>query len=148
MLEQTHWTDQTQRPHLGAAAFAEKQAHTQMQGVRGAVHVGENTAEAILTATHDLLSAICAANPTLAPENIASIFFTATADLDTAFPALAARQLGWASVPLLCAQEIPVPGSLSQVVRILIHWNTPLAQARIQHVYLGKTSILRPDLNK
>ena len=118
-----------------------------VRGLRGAISASENSLEAILTATSDLLAAIQAANPSLAPEDIASIFFTVTDDLDQAFPALAARQLGWTWTPMLCAREIPVPGSLPRIVRVLIHWNTPLKQTQMQHVYLGDAVKLRPDLS-
>lgn len=117
------------------------------QGIRGAITVSEDTPEAVLAATRELLLSIQAANPSLDPEDLASIFFTATADLVSVHPALAARQLGWVNVPLLCAQEIAVPGSLPKVVRVLFHWNTALGQSEISHVYLGEAVSLRPDLH-
>lgn len=101
----------------------------------------------ILSATKDLLLAIVDQNQAIESEEIASIFFTMTTDLNSVHPALAARQLGWEKVPLLCAQEIPVPGSLPRVIRILVHWNTNLSQEEIKHVYLGETASLRPDLH-
>ena len=117
-----------------------------VRGIRGATQVAENTPEAILAATRKLLLAITEANPTLEARDIASIFFTATVDLDAVHPALAARDFGWVNVPLLCAQEIAVPGSLPRTVRMLVHWNTNLPQAAVQHVYLGAAAALRPDL--
>lgn len=117
-----------------------------IRGVRGAIDVSENTREAILDATRQLLLAIQVANPGLEPDDIASIFFTVTPDLNAAHPALAARQLGWVWTPLLCAQEIPVPDSLPRCIRVLIHWNTDLPQRAVQHVYLGEAVRLRPDL--
>jgi chorismate mutase len=117
-----------------------------IRGIRGAVAVDQDTPEQILQATRQLLEAVQAANSGLVADDIASIFFTATPDLKAAHPALAARQLGWVHVPLLCAQEIPVPGSLPRVIRILVHWNTITPQVEIRHVYLGAASVLRPDL--
>ncbi len=116
------------------------------RGIRGATTVEANTAEAILDATGELLAAMAEANG-LAAEDIASAVFTVTADLDAAFPAQAARQLGWHQVPLLDAREIPVPGSLPRCVRVLLHWNTSRSQAEIRHVYLRGAAGLRPDLN-
>lgn len=120
-----------------------------IRGVRGAVVVEENIPESIYRATRDLLSAIAEANPTLEPSDLASVYFTVTADLDAAFPALGARSMpGWEHVPYLCAREITVPGSLDSVIRTLIHWNTERSQEKIQHVYLGEAARLRPDLSK
>jgi chorismate mutase len=117
-----------------------------IRGIRGATTICEDNAEAMLAATRELLLAICEANPTLRPTDIASIFFTVTPDLHAAHPALAARELGWVEVPLMCAQEIPVPGSLACTIRALIHWNTELTQKDIRHVYLRDAVRLRPDL--
>lgn len=118
-----------------------------MRGIRGANAVPENTEEAILGATRQLLEAICQANPTLEPRDIAAIFFTLTPDLNAAYPAYAARQMGWTQVPLLSAQEVPVPQGMPRVVRVLILWNTELPQEVIRHVYLGEAARLRPDLS-
>ncbi len=115
------------------------------RGVRGATTAEANTAEAILAATAELLARIVEANG-LAAEDLASAFFTVTPDLDAAFPAQAARQIGWAQVPLLDAREIPVPGSLPRCVRVLLHWNTGRSQAEVRHVYLRGAAGLRPDL--
>ena len=117
-----------------------------IRGIRGATIAAGNQAEAILAATRELLLAVRDANPTLHPEDIASIFFTVTDDLNAVHPARAARELGWGAVPLMCATEIPVPGSLSACIRILIHWNTDQPQATVHHVYLGQAAVLRPDL--
>ena len=117
-----------------------------MRGIRGAITVTADSREAVSAATRELLCAILAANPGILPEDLASVFFTMTADLRSAYPALAARELGWGSVPLMCAQEIPVPGSLPRVIRVLLHWNTDLPQSEIHHVYLGEAVTLRPDL--
>ena len=118
-----------------------------IRGIRGAIQVEHDTPEAVLSATRELLLTIAEANPGLIPDDLASIFFTATPDLVSVHPALAARQLGWVNVPLLCAQEIAVPGSLPRTVRVLLHWNTTIPQHEIQHVYLGAAASLRPDLN-
>ncbi len=116
------------------------------RGVRGAITVNVDSTEAILTATHELLICIVAAND-IAVEDITSAFFTATSDLTAAFPAQAARELGWHHVALLNAQEIPVPGSLPQCIRVLLHWNTDKPQTEIRHIYLRGAASLRPDLN-
>jgi chorismate mutase len=80
--------------------------------------------------------------------DVASVFFTATPDLTAAFPAQAARDLGWHRVPLLDAQEIPVAGSLPHCVRVLLHWNTHKSQQEVRHIYLGGAALLRPDLQE
>jgi chorismate mutase len=115
------------------------------RGIRGAVTSEADTPEAILAASCELLQGILAANPALQTEDIGSVFFTVTDDLAAVHPALAARQLGWTDVPLLCAREIPVPGSLPRTIRVLLHWNTELPQGAIRHVYLGAAAVLRPD---
>ncbi len=117
-----------------------------IRGVRGAATVEADNPEEILDASRQLLQAILEANPALQPEDLASAFFTLTDDLHSTYPAQAARELGWDFVPLMCAQEIPVPGSLKHCIRVLLHWNTELPQRSIKHVYLGAASILRPDL--
>jgi len=114
------------------------------RGVRGATTVEENTARAILAATRELLALIVEAND-LEVEDVASAIFTTTPDLTAAFPARAAREIGWRDVALLDAQEIPVPGSLERCIRVLIHWNTDRSAAEIQHVYLKDAQTLRPD---
>ena len=79
---------------------------------------------------------------------VASAIFTTTPDLDAEFPALAARQLGWLDVPLLCGHEMSIPGSLPRCIRLLVHWNTDLPQEAIQHIYVRDAVKLRPDLCK
>ncbi len=116
-----------------------------LRGVRGAIVVEEDTAEAILSAASQLVQALLSANPTLRPEEIASCFFTVTPDLTAEFPAKAARQMGWQDVPLICAQEMPVPHGLKRCLRILIHWNTDLSSSQVEHVYLGQAAQLRPE---
>lgn len=117
-----------------------------MRGIRGATTVEQDSAEEILSATRDLLLAILSANPSLRPEDIASIFFTLTEDLRSVYPAAAAREMGWGEVPLICAQEIPVVGSLPKCIRVMIHWNTDLKQHDVHPVYLREAVQLRPDL--
>lgn len=113
------------------------------RGIRGATTVAVNTSEAILGATSELLTLLVERNA-IEMEDIASVFFTVTQDLDAAHPALAARQLGWTEVALLCAQEMRVPGSLGGCVRVLLHANTTRAQAEIRHIYLHEARELRP----
>ncbi len=122
--------------------------NSKMQGVRGATVAAENSSDAILSATREMLLAIMAANPSLQTEDLASAFFTVTVDLNATYPARAARELGWMDVPLLCAREIPVPGELSRCVRVLLHWNTDIPQANVRHVYLNEAVQLRPDLDQ
>ena len=117
-----------------------------IRGVRGATVTGRDEEGAILAATRELLEALLQANPAMQVEELASAFFTVTGDLTAAHPAKAARQMGWTQVPLMCALEIPVPGSLRRCIRVLLHWNTSLAQSEIRHVYLGAAASLRPDL--
>lgn len=119
-----------------------------LRGLRGATTVEEDHREEVLAATRQLLEELLEANPGLHPDQIASAIFTLTPDLTSVFPAEAARQLGWTQVPLICMQEIPVPGALSRCIRVLIHWNTELTQAQIHPVYLRQARRLRPDLTE
>jgi chorismate mutase len=112
--------------------------------LRGAISVNRNDAQDILDATTELMKAIMERN-TLVPENVVSCIFTATNDLNAAFPAAAARALGFDRVPLLCAREIPVPRALPHVIRVLIHYYAEDGHES-QHVYLGEASALRADL--
>ena len=114
------------------------------RGVRGATTAEENTAEAILEATRSLLRQIISAND-LREEDVGSAIFSVTPDLDGAFPALAARQLGWHNTALMCCQEIPVPDGLPYCIRVLIHWNTTRSPKEIQHVYTKGAADLRSD---
>ncbi len=117
-----------------------------IRGIRGATTIESDTRENILSATCELLDEILASNPGLQTEDIASALFTVTDDIASAYPALAARQLGWTQVPMMCAREIPVMGSLPLCIRVLIYWNTDKAQSEIRHVYLRDAVKLRPDL--
>jgi chorismate mutase len=118
-----------------------------LRGIRGATTVGANNVEEILDATRELLEALQSENG-FTPEDLAVIWFTVTDDLTAAFPAQAARRLGWRDVPLLDAMEIPVPDSLRLCVRVLVLWNTDLNQLAIHHVYLHGARVLRPDIAK
>ena len=114
------------------------------RGVRGATTVVENEAREILAATRQLLALMIRLNG-IEPVDVASGIFTTTSDLNAVFPATAARQLGWMSVPLLCGHEMVVPNSLPRCIRILLHWNTDRSQDEIHHVYLKEAVQLRPD---
>ncbi len=116
-----------------------------LRGVRGAVQVKNNSKKEIFAATEKLLLNIVTEND-INKEYIASIFITATVDLNADFPAYALRGMGWNSVPLLCAQEIDVPKAMKKVIRVLLHFNTDKSQKEIKHQYLGATKKLRKDL--
>lgn len=117
----------------------------QCRGIRGAITVPCNTKDAILDATSELLTHLIEENA-LKQEDIVSILFSLTPDLDAEFPAVAARKIGLHYTPLLCLNEIAVPGSLSHCVRVLIHANSAVAQADIVHAYLRDAHVLRPDI--
>jgi len=117
-----------------------------IRGIRGATTVTADQIDLILEATRELLEAILAENPGMTPADVASAIFTVTEDLCATFPAQAARQMGWSLVPMMCAREIPVPGSLPKTIRVLVHWNTDREQQAIHHVYLRDAVRLRPDL--
>lgn len=117
---------------------------TRCQGVRGAITVAANTPAAIREATHELLRALVEANQ-IVPEDIGGAFFTTTPDLTAEFPAVAARELGWDDVAILCGHEMNVPGALPMCLRVLLLWNTARAPQEIQHVYLREAQALRPD---
>ena len=113
------------------------------RGLRGATTARENSPGAILAATRELLERLVARNA-LRVSDIASAFFTVSDDLDAAYPALAARELGWNDVALLCAREIPVPGSVERCIRVLLHINTTRGQDDLRHIYLREAAALRP----
>jgi chorismate mutase len=116
------------------------------RGIRGAINIPVDEKTELFSATQELLTAIISANPDLRTEDIASALFTVTDDITSAFPAQAARQMGWNQVPMMCTREIPVANSLPLCIRVLIHWNTMIQQSEIRHVYLGDSAKLRPDL--
>ena len=117
------------------------------RGVRGATTVEANTSEEILRATRQLLALMIRQNG-IREDAVASVIFSTTTDLDAEFPALAARQLGWLDVALMCVNELDVPGSLRQCIRILLHWNTDKRTNEIVHVYIKEAAKLRPDRSK
>ncbi len=114
------------------------------RGVRGATTAEANTREAILAATDELLRLMIEANQ-LCADDVASVIFTTTSDLNADYPALAARALGWHDVALMCAHEMNVPHGLPMCIRVLVHWNTTRPAAEVQHVYLKGAARLRPD---
>jgi chorismate mutase len=113
--------------------------------VRGATKVGRNDADEVLSATDELMRELISRNG-LEPERMVSCIFTSTHDLNAEFPAVAARKLGLNTVPLLCAQEIDVPGAMRAVIRVLLHYYAP-EDHEPAHVYLGDAKDLRADLD-
>jgi chorismate mutase len=116
-----------------------------VRGVRGAISVEADDAEAIGAATKRLLQAMVARNG-IELEDIASVFFSLTPDLRAIFPAVAAREMGWMYVPMLHTVELDVPGALQRCIRVLMHVNTSLPLEEVTHVYLDGAVVLRPDL--
>jgi chorismate mutase len=114
------------------------------RGIRGAITVPENKKEAIGNATQELLQKIVKVND-VKVDDIACILFTTTSDLNAAFPAAAARELGWTQVPLLCGHEMNVPGSLPGCLRVLVLFNTDKKNEELVHVYLGGAVVLRDE---
>lgn len=112
--------------------------------VRGAAQAEANEPEAILAATEELMRGLIERNG-LEPEAMVSCLFTTTEDLDAEFPAVAARDLGLTMVPLMCCREIPVPGSMPRVIRVLLHFYAPAGHVA-EHVYVGEAQKLRADL--
>jgi chorismate mutase len=124
-----------------------EQQGVRCRGIRGATTSDSNTREDILKATRQLLALMIRQNG-IDPNDLASAFFSTTVDLDAEFPALAARQLGWLNVALLCTHELDVPGSLRKCIRVLLHWNTSKAASEVMHVYIKGATALRPDLSR
>ena len=116
-----------------------------VRAVRGATQVDEDDREAILEATAELVRAVLDRN-TLEPDQLISVVFTATPDLTAEFPAYAARAMGITDVPLLCATEIAVPGSMPRVIRLLAHVESDRPRGEFRHVYLRGAAQLRTDL--
>lgn len=116
-----------------------------LRALRGATTVAGDDAEAIVAATVELLETLFARNG-VGHDDLVSMVFTATPDLTAEFPAAAARRIGISDVPLLCAQEIGVPGSLTRCIRVLVHLYTARDHAGLRHVYLGDARQLRTDL--
>ena len=117
------------------------------RGVRGATTVESNSRDEILAAARQLLALMIRRND-IRKEDVASATFSSTHDFNREFPALAARQMGWLEVPLLCTNEIDVPNALQRCIRVLVHWNTEKLQDEIDHVYIRDAVRLRPDLSK
>ena len=117
-----------------------------VRAIRGATTVAADEPDQVRAATREMLEAIVARNG-VRDEDLISAMFTVTADLTSEFPAHAARELGWADVPLLCALEIPVPDSLPRCIRVLLHVTSDRPRSEVQHVYLGPAVVLRPDLS-
>jgi len=113
-----------------------------LRGIRGAITVEKNSQEEIVSATKLLLAEISKAN-LFEIEEIASVIFSTTKDLNAEFPAVAARELGWKETPLLCTNEIDVPGSLPRCIRVLLLVNCPVKQSEIKHIYLKEAVNLR-----
>ena len=113
------------------------------RGIRGATTVERNGRDEILAATRELLELLVRLNG-LRPDDVAHVWFTVTPDLDAEFPALAAREIGWTEVPLMCGREIPVPGAIAGCIRVLIDWNTAKSQREIRHAFLRRAKELRP----
>tara|TARA_Y100000815_G_scaffold266035_1_gene283725 strand:+ start:603 stop:974 length:372 start_codon:yes stop_codon:yes gene_type:complete len=112
------------------------------RGIRGATTTEKNTDTAIYAATRELLAQLIDANQ-IDQENVAAAYFTVTTDLDAAYPAAAARQLGWNSTALMCSTEIPVPGSLPRCIRVMLLYNTEKSQLEMVNLYLNGTDVLR-----
>lgn len=115
------------------------------RGVRGATTANGNTPEEIVIATQELLQAMVEANG-IEEEYVASVIFTTTPDLTAAYPAAAARHMGWTQTALMGCQEMNVPGTLPRCIRVLVHWNTEKAIDEIIHIYLRDAQVLRPDI--
>ncbi len=114
------------------------------RAIRGATTADSNTAEDIHEATTEMLRTLIALN-SVEPDDLVSLFFTTTTDLNATFPAVAARELGLEQIPLMCAHEMSVPGALDMVVRVLVHVNTAKTPSEIRHVYLKRATELRPE---
>lgn len=135
-------TDETRAPDAGAPGPAPAE---RLFAVRGATQVAENTAAAIEAGTTELLTEVFSRNE-IAEAQMVSCLFTTTDDLDAQFPAVAARKLGINNVPLMCAREIPVPGSMPRVIRLMLHYYAGAGHSP-SHVYLGAAQSLRADLH-
>lgn len=117
-----------------------------IRGVRGAITVSSNEEREVILGAERLLKEMIASNQ-IAPDEVASIFISATDDVDAVFPAKALRNLeGWTYVPVMCMKELSVTGSLPMCIRVMIHFNTEKKQEEIRHIYLEGAASLRPDL--
>ncbi|HYO18302.1 MAG TPA: chorismate mutase [Dermatophilaceae bacterium] len=116
-----------------------------VRAIRGAVQLDVDEREQVLSSTRELVSSVLTAN-SLTKDDVISIMFTATSDVRSEFPAVAARELGLGDVPLMCTQELEIEGAMPRVIRLMAHVNTTLARAEITHVYLRGATALRRDL--
>ncbi|RKS77877.1 chorismate mutase [Motilibacter peucedani] len=116
-----------------------------VRAIRGAVQLDADESEHLLTSVEELLAAILEQNE-LSLDDLISVIFTSTPDLVSEFPAVAARRLGMGDVPLMCAQELDIAGSLPRVVRVMAHVETPLTRQQVRHVYLRGAVALRRDI--
>lgn len=118
-----------------------------VRAVRGAIQVDADEPELIYEGVREMLAALLSRNQ-LGQEDVISIFFTATTDLTSCFPAAGAREIGFSDVPLLCASEIAVPGGMPRTLRLLAHVETPLPRSEVRHAFLGAAAALRDDLQQ
>ncbi|GAE25078.1 chorismate mutase II [Halalkalibacter wakoensis JCM 9140] len=117
-----------------------------VRGIRGAITIKSNNEKDVLEASKELVQVLISSNR-IEPENVAQVLFTVTEDVTAAFPAKVLREFeGWSYVPVVCAQEIPVPGSLPLCIRVLLTVNTDVKQKEVKHAYLRDAVKLRPDL--
>lgn len=116
-----------------------------VRAIRGAIQLDVDERAAILDGTSELVTQVLKRNG-LTPDDVISVIFSATPDLRAEFPALAARSLGFGEVPLLCCSEIPVPGAMPRVVRLMMHVQTELTKSQVQHVYMRGAAALRIDI--
>jgi len=131
---------------MGSFVEGEKRMTLKVRGIRGAITVAENLPTAVFDATKELMETLVRANG-IEVDDVASVVLTMTPDLNADFPAKAVRSLsGWQWVPLMCATELSVPGSLPLCIRVLVHVNTEVGQEDITHIYLGEAIVLRPDI--
>lgn len=116
-----------------------------MRGIRGATTADSNSSEDILSATKDLLKKIIANND-IDLDEVCSIFFSVTEDLNADFPAKAARQIGLTTTPLMCMKEVPVPADIKKCIRVLFHVNSNKKQCEMKNIYVREAKKLRPDI--
>ena len=118
-----------------------------VRAIRGATQLVEDTREQMLERVTEMVTEVMSANG-LGVDDFISVIFTATSDLVAEFPAYAARQLGFGEIPLLCARELEIEGSMPRVVRMMAHVETDLPRAEVTHVYLHGAALLRTDLTR
>lgn len=118
-----------------------------VRAIRGATTVSGNTADEIYAATTELLQEMTSQNG-ISRDDIISVIFSVTSDLNAAFPAVAARQMGWTKTAMMCTYEIDVPGSLRNCIRVMMHIETGKDNDELKYIYLREARILRPDIAK